>query len=400
MNNTKSLPIWPMSLLITGNVLGVGVLALPIKTGLSGFTLATISIIGIWMMMCFTALIIAKRIHPTDNLRFDIPSFFKQEIGSKIKWLVIVANLIILYGLITAYLSMVGSLVTNLLPKILHPKFIIILYFIILLFLISYGIKILRRSNMIIIICIWVSFIILIHFAKKPFNPDYLTYMDWRALPFSLPVIVSTFHFHNIIPTVCYQLNFQYKAIKRAIIQGTLIGLCINLLWITLVLGDLPVHGITHLSIIYAAAHGEPATVPLALDLHSDLFILFSMIFALFAVTASYMANGTGLLNFIRDLVSHFFKTDNTPLCFILAFAPPLIITLFDPRIFLKAINLVGGVGETILFGILPALILLKSINVLKTESSSKSVYGYLILTVSCFILIFAVLQQFLPSSY
>jgi tyrosine-specific transport protein len=44
----------------------------------------------------------------------------------------------------------------------------------------------------------------------------------------------------------------------------------------------------------------------------------------------------------------------------LLAFLPPLGIAFIEPAIFLKAVNLVGGVGIDIIFGILPAVLVLK----------------------------------------
>lgn len=393
--NQEKLPLWSMSLLITGNVLGVGVLALPIKTGLSGFFPTVLSIIAIWGLMCFTALIIAKRITPeASTLHFDIPSFFIKEIGHFTKWIVIAANLLILYGVITAYLSMIGLTVASLLPHTISIKAIICIYFVILLVMVGFGMRLLRHSNTVIIIAIWLSFLVLTILSAKVFKPHLLTEVSWKALPFGLPVIVSAFHFHNIVPTVCGQLKFKYKLIRRAILQGTVIGLVINLVWVTLVLGALPLHSASHLNLTYAASHGEPATVPLAFDLHSHMFTLFSLIFALLAVTASYMANSTGLIGFIRDLTSTYLKTSNRFLVWVLAFAPPLLIALINPSIFLRAIGIVGGVGEIILFGLLPGLILLKYARRGEGEAPIKKIIAYLILAVSLFILCVAIYQQ------
>jgi tyrosine-specific transport protein len=43
-----------------------------------------------------------------------------------------------------------------------------------------------------------------------------------------------------------------------------------------------------------------------------------------------------------------------------LTFAPPLLIALVYPDIFLVALDVVGGVGIVVLFGILPTLIVLR----------------------------------------
>ena len=79
MNNTETkgkLPVITTSFLVIGNVLGVGVLALPIKCGLSGFVPALISIVLIWAVMLTSAWVIAYKINIEKSESFDIPSFF------------------------------------------------------------------------------------------------------------------------------------------------------------------------------------------------------------------------------------------------------------------------------------------------------------------------------------
>jgi tyrosine-specific transport protein len=53
----------------------------------------------------------------------------------------------------------------------------------------------------------------------------------------------------------------------------------------------------------------------------------------------------------------------NTPLprglVSLLTFGPPLMVALFYPGLFLKMLNLVGGLGIMLLFGLLPGVILL-----------------------------------------
>ena len=61
MNSTETqgqLPIITTSFLVMGNVLGVGVLALPIKCGLCGFVPVLISIVLIWAVMLIIGAIV------------------------------------------------------------------------------------------------------------------------------------------------------------------------------------------------------------------------------------------------------------------------------------------------------------------------------------------------------
>jgi len=58
-----------------------------------------------------------------------------------------------------------------------------------------------------------------------------------------------------------------------------------------------------------------------------------------------------------------------------LTFIPPLAIALIWQEVFLQALNIVGGVGIVILFGILPCIIFLK-----KADAGWKKILGVLML--------------------
>jgi len=67
-----------------------------------------------------------------------------------------------------------------------------------------------------------------------------------------------------------------------------------------------------------------------------------------------------GLLGFMHDLTDNHFKVSSRLLTVLLSFGPPLAISLVYPDIFLKALDVVGGVGIVVLFGILPCIIGIK----------------------------------------
>ena len=117
-------------------------------------------------------------------------------------------------------------------------------------------------------------------------------------------------------------MNFDQWAIRRAMFLGTFIGLVMNLIWVFVVIGALPLDGPGTNTIMSAFHQNQPATVPLSHILHSDIFSLFALIFALLAMTAAYMANGTALCSFIRDLTSTCFHTKNKVLASLIAFLP------------------------------------------------------------------------------
>lgn len=381
--------ILPAALLVAGNLLGVGILALPIKVGISGFLPSLIDILIICSLMVISAFVIASRLSP-EKSNFDLPSFFHQELGVFGYWIATICNLILLYGVLVVYLSAISSIVANIFPIAVSEQLVTVLYFLFATSLIMFGRKVLKQGNVILLIAIFICFIVLVKTGVKDFNSTLLSYTNWKYLPLGLPVVVSAFHFHNIIPTVARYVNHDQKSIRKVILTGVGIGLVMNLIWVLVILGSLaPAMGQNSIMDTFVA--GLPATIPMTHLLHSHIFTMAGFIFAALAATASYVANGTGLFGFMRDLTYTYFKTSNKIIVGTLAFAVPLIITLIYPQAFLAAVDIVGGIGEAILFILLPGLILIR---LQENKNKIWTSIGYFMVFVGLFVFIFIAAQK------
>jgi len=185
---------------------------------------------------------------------------------------------------------------------------------------------------------------------------DFLFQQDWIFLATAAPIILTAFHFHNIIPTICKDMRWNLRSVGIAMLLGMAGGFIINALWLQVGLGMLPVWEGAN-SIRAAVEAGNPATIPMGNILQSRLFNGGAIVFTVIAIATSYLANGVGLMDFLRDVTEHHFQRKNRPLVITLTFLPPYLIALINPNIFLNAINLVGGVGIVLLFGILPGVV-------------------------------------------
>jgi len=113
-------------------------------------------------------------------------------------------------------------------------------------------------------------------------------------------------------------------------------------------------------------------------------------IFAIVAITTSFISIGMSLKDFLEDIFVNSFNLQNRYLLFGLAFFPPLFISYLYADIFLKALGFVGGFGVVILFGILPSIIAYKRAN----TKISKLISRFFIF-VFCAMLVLTLLQTF-----
>ncbi|MFH1981919.1 MAG: aromatic amino acid transport family protein [Pseudomonadota bacterium] len=389
MEVKSGLPVISVAILITGNIVGAGILGLPIDTGLAGFSLSTVTMLVMWGLMLATAVILADQVLLSREDNFDLPSLFGSTLGPAGRWVAIAANLLILYGLLVAYLSGGTAIIINLF-HLSQPAWVVTLVFFGLVGgLTLFGLEVVRRGNTLMMVAMWAAFGVLAAIAASRIQLHRLTAVDWALVPSGIPIMVTAFHFHNIIPTACRSLAYDRAATRKALFIGSGIGLGMNLIWNVVVIGTIPVAGAGSDTILYAFEHGLPATVPLANLLHSKIFVVSGLLFAILAITTSFLANGTALMGFARDMGAGWAVTRSKTAHALISFAPPLLVTIVYPNLFLKALDVVGGVGIALLFGVLPGVLAIRQS---KTPTGRR--LGMLI--VACFlaVLVFEICQE------
>jgi tyrosine-specific transport protein len=376
------------ALIVTGNMVGAGILALPVNLGPSGLLPAVLGALAMWAIMTSTGLIIARQPFLRENASADLPTFFEAVLGPCGKWLSVAANLVILYGLLTAYLAGVASVAAGSCDLGIPEWGWLLLYFCAATLLASFGSAVLRRSNAVLMTAMWLLFGALLVLVVPHFRHADLTAGDPTFFASGLPILVTPFNFHNVVPTLCRTLNHDRRAITRAIWLGSGIGAFMTLLWTVAVMVTLPMEAADGVSIIAAFKAGVPATVPLNRLIASPLFVDASIGFAVVAMTTSYMATGVALSAFLKDVAGE--RVHSRAAIWLLAFLPPVGIGVVYPDIFLKALNVVGGFGVGTLFGILPGVLLVRQ----GAPGSRTRRLGWLLVAVFACVLLVELAQE------
>jgi len=360
-----------MALLVVGNLIGAGILALPIQTGGAGLIFSLLAMVVFCGAMFFSAVTLAGEAVAARADNFNYPSLYQRYLGRFGKWIAIITNMLILYGLLTAYLSGGAAIILNMCKISTDSAFwqvgIVLALFAVLSAFTMCGTKIIAKYNSLLMIILALTFVVIVGIGVAHIKPERELFFNLKFLPVAVPVILTAFHFHNIIPSICRHLEWDIKSIRTTMALGMAIGFIMNLIWVAVGIGVLPLALGQH-SIIYAFEHGLPATVPIAQILQMPLFSIIATVFALVAICTSYVANGMGLMDFNQDLLENTLGKSGKILLVVLTFLPPLIIAIFFPQVFLKAIGVVGGVGIAVLFGVLPAIVFFIKAKTLKTK--------------------------------
>ena len=95
MDIRKKTIVWTAGLVV-GNLIGAGILALPVSLGLSGMAPALL-LLGIYgAVMFFSAEILSREAVEKKSSTFDLPSLYGKYLGPWGKWVAVITNGIIL----------------------------------------------------------------------------------------------------------------------------------------------------------------------------------------------------------------------------------------------------------------------------------------------------------------
>ncbi len=202
--------------LIAGNLVGAGILGLPINTGLAGLSPSILAMLAGGALMYLTATILGDLAINSRSETFDYPSLYEAFLGKIGKWIAIAANMIILYGLLTAYFTGGSKIVANLGGWESQPTLVMLLFSIPLIVLTCVNLSLIEKLNTLLVLLMMGAFAVLVLMGAGQIQVSRMGYADWAFLPATLPIIVTAFHFHNIIPTVSASLNWERSHFRRA----------------------------------------------------------------------------------------------------------------------------------------------------------------------------------------
>lgn len=345
------------TMLVGGTCIGGGMLALPVATGVSGFYPSLIMMFVGWAFMTTTALLLAEA-----NLWMEegahvitLASRLLGPVGKAIAW---VLYLFIGYASLVAYSAGGGDLFASGMEKffgIAVPEVWAIIIFVFVFGTIVYlGNVIVGRVNSILMIGLIASYFLLIASGGPHIRWHYLMRSSWGNTLIAVPLLLTIFSFQTIVPSLTIYLKQDGRALRLSIIFGTTLALIVYIVWQALVLGTVLVDGDHGLAA--ALAMGKPATEFLGVSVGSPWLGTIADFFAFFALITSFLGISLGLFDFLADGLKIKAKKWGGVLLGLLVAVPTLLFALSMERVFLLALDMSGGIGDSILNGLFPAL--------------------------------------------
>lgn len=343
--------------LVAGTCIGGGMLALPVATGISGFFPSIIIMSICWIAMTSTALLLLEvSLWMEEGVHLiTMTSRILGVPGKAVSWLL---YLFICYASIVAYTAGGGIQISSAVHHysgICISKHIGSVIFLLLFgSVIYFGSRVVGRVNAVLFIAMIAAYFALVGMGIPEVKLELLSQKKWSGALLAVPLLLTSFSFQTMVPSLTPYLKRHAKGLRIAIIGGTFIAFLIYAIWQSLMLGIVPVDGPNGLA--EALNRGEPATQFLREHVQNVWLSTIAEYFAFFAIITSFLGIALGLFDFLADGLK--IKKDflGRIILGFLIVVPTLIFATQFERIFLLALDTSGGFGDSILNGIIPVL--------------------------------------------
>jgi tyrosine-specific transport protein len=345
-------------LLIVGTAVGGGMLALPIATAEAGFLNSLILMFICWFIMTASAFLLLEvnLWLPANTNIISMSRLLLGRWGEIIAWL---SYLLLFYSVLAAYIAgggdFLNGLLTNLGLKI--PHWVAILLFTSALSYVVYrGIHYVDYVNRGLMISKFGIYILLVIFLMPFISMTKLTAGNFVYLASGATVMLTSFTFANIIPSLRTYFHDDVIKLRKVILIGSLIPLTCYLFWDFTIMGILPRTGQHGLIAMLHSKHSTSEFVTqLSKFLNNPFISLLAQIFTSICLATSFLASMLGLSDFLTDGLKTAKRGKGNILVYSATLVPPLTIVLFYPGAFIGALSY-AGIYCAILFIVLPSL--------------------------------------------
>lgn len=346
------------TLLIVGTSIGAGMLALPVATASGGFYHSLLLFFGAWVTTVIGAFFILEvNLWLPENT--NLVSMAKKTLGPFGQIITWFSYLLLLYSLLSAYTAGGTDLLHNLFNTfhIYTPNWLDSLLFVLLLGAIVHnGVRVVDMANRGLMFIKMGAFFLLVMLVLNHADFPKLVGGDIKLLSGALMVVITSFGYASIIPSLRYYFNSNVKALRLTIALGSITSLIIYILWDLAVQSTVQTTGPGGLLHMGSSGHAaSELTIALSKIAQSSLINDMAHLFTAICITTSFIGVALCLKDFLTDGFGVEKSKSGKWLATATTFIPPLAIILFYPGVFIIGLNY-AGIFCVILLMLLPAL--------------------------------------------
>jgi tyrosine-specific transport protein len=334
---------------LVGMIIGAGILGIPYVVAKAGFITGLIDILVLGFSVLLINLYLGEVALRTQGSH-QLTGYAKIYLGRGGEYLMIFSMVFGMYGALIAYILKEGEFLSKLFSPVFGGNNVIysLIFFIVMSILIYEGLKIIERSELLMVTLILAIIVIIVIFSFSYINPSNLEGFDISKIFIPYGVVLFAFIGTAAIPELKEELKYNKNYLKKAIIYGSLIPIAVYIIFALIVVGVTGIENITDGAIIGLS------------NVLGYKMLLFGAIFGILTMGTSFLAIGLAL----KEMYNFDFKYNKT-ISASLACIVPLIIALIIVTIkinnaFFKVLDLTGAVTGS-LAGILIVLMIFKA---------------------------------------
>ena len=354
------------TLLISGTMLGAGMLALPLVSSGMGYTYSSLALVCIWLLMTYTALMLLEvSLAFPEGSGFDVMA--QNLFGNRGLWVINASLLLLLYALSGAYISGAASTYTSNIKQYLGidvPSAVVAAVFTLLIGSIVYmSTGAVDRVNRVLFslnVFIFFAMAITIHPYVNQGNLN--SPLDSsRYLYAAFPVFITAFGFHGSIPSmVKYIGRDKPQTLRNVFILGGLIPLLVYGIWEYCSLGLVPRtgensfytlaenHGSVGMFLDYIHASTSNRWIPTLIGIFSSI-----------ALFTSYLCVSLGLFDSVASSIGWKNTKRDRLITAVVTYLPPFVFAWIYPQGFVLALG-AAAIFLSVLAILFPAAALYK----------------------------------------
>ncbi|NQZ24254.1 MAG: amino acid permease [Colwellia sp.] len=325
-------------LIIAGTTIGAGMLALPIVSAGLGFSTAVVILLGAWLLMTYTALLMLE-LHQHAKQTATLNTLAKTLLGKKGQWLANFSMIFLFYALCAAYIAGGGSqLQVNVMQWSqidIAPQVGSIIFAVIFGSIITLGAGTVDKVNRVLFTIKIIVLTIMFYMLTPYVQGKHLLEMplEQGLIISAIPVIFTSFGFHGSIPSIVKYMGMEIKSLRKVMIFGATLPLGIYLFWQVISQG---VMSQSHL----LESDGLGGFINSLSTLLANPTISSAVtIFADLALATSFLGVSLGLFDFFSDVLKRSDSGRDRMITAIITFFPPLGFALFYPQGFIAALG-------------------------------------------------------------
>lgn len=345
-------------LLIVGTSIGGGMLALPVSTAEVGFSNSIFFLLFCWLLMTAGALLMLEV-----NLRLpagsNMISMAKTTLGLPGQIIAWITYLFLLYTLLSAYISGGSDVFNSLLHKMninLPPSITAILFTLLFGLIVYKGIRSVDYVNRGLMFGKLGIYLLLVAIITPHTSSAGLTGGKAQAFTGCLMILITSFGYATIIPSLRDYFGEDISSLKRVILLGSLIPLVCYIVWDAVIMGVVARDGDKGLIALMSSDHATSGlTEALSQSVKSQWISGFFGFFTSICMLTAFLGVSLGLFDFLADGLKLKKSGNQGTYTLILTFLPPLTVVLLNPGIYLHALSY-AGICCVVLLLLLPAL--------------------------------------------